>query len=247
VRLTFHQDVLERFPGMRVIVVVARGIDGTVPRPAVDRRLTEAWATSARTVEPYGNAQSHPNVAPWRARLKGAGANPHDFPSSVEALLRRAAKGGEPPRINPLVDFYNALSLSLVVPVGGFDLGALGGGDIDVRRTVEGDTFLALDADEPAPVPAGEVAYVQGSTVLTRHLVWRQSKPGLIRHTTTDVVLLCEILAEVRLDLLDDVRSGFDHGLRMWFAPTSLSISVLDASSPELREEPIFGPGSPSG
>lgn len=229
-RLTFHDEVLALFPGVRVLVVVARGVDNATPRPEVEDRLTLAWAGAAALVEPFGNAQSHPNVAPWRVRLKAAGANPHDFPSSIEALLRRAAKGGEPARINPLVDFYNGLSLSLVVPIGGFDLGTLGDGRIDVRRTREGDTFLALDADQPAPVPPGEVAYVHGSTVLTRHLVWRQSRPGLILPGTTDVVLLCEILGDVRAGLLDEVGHGFAAGLRMWFEPSSLEIGVIDAA-----------------
>jgi DNA/RNA-binding domain of Phe-tRNA-synthetase-like protein len=39
------------------------------------------------------------------------GVSGRKFPSSIEALLRRAFKGGEPLRINPLVDFYNAVSL----------------------------------------------------------------------------------------------------------------------------------------
>ena len=236
-RLTFHDEVLGLFPGVRVIVVVARGIDNATPRPGVEDRLTDAWTAARAEVEPYGNAQSHPNVAPWRVRLKGAGANPHDFPSSIEALLRRAAKAHdrEPPRINPLVDFYNGLSLSLVVPIGGFDLGALTDGAIDVRLTADGDEFLALDADGPAPVPPGEVAYVHGNTVLTRHLVWRQSKPGLILPRSTDVVLLCEILGEVRADLMDDVRTGFVEGLETWFAPPSLSIGVIDERSPSFE------------
>ena len=147
--------------------------------------------------------------------------------------MRRATKGGLPPRINPLVDFYNGLSLSLVVPIGGFDIGALADGDIDVRLTRAGDTFLALDADEPSPVPAGEVAYVCGSTVLTRHLVWRQSRPGLILPGTSDVVLLCEVLGDVpRPELLDEVRSAFVEGLERWFAPASLALGVVDQESP---------------
>ncbi len=233
-RLTFHQDVLALFPGVRVLVVVGRGIDNATPRPAVEERLTQAWAKAAAQVEPFGNAQSHPNVAPWRVRLKGAGANPHDFPSSIEALLRRAAKGGEPPRINPLVDFYNGLSLSLVVPIGGFDLEPLADGRIDVRLTRERDRFLALDAEEPAPVPSGEVAYVHGDEVLTRHLVWRQSRRGLIQRQSTDVVLLCEILGEVRPELLDEVRAGFEEGLTAWFEPVSLRIGVIDEEHPSV-------------
>src|SRR5204863_7298692 len=113
---------------------------------------------------------------------------------------RRAATR---PGINPLVDFYNAVSMSLVVPVGGFDIGALDEADIDVRLTHQGDSFDALDADRPLPVPPGEVAYATGSTVLTRHLVWRQSKPGLITGETTDAVLISEVLGEIEPDVVN--------------------------------------------
>ena len=74
------------------------------------------------------------------------------FPTSIEALLRRAMKGGSPFRINPLVDFYNAVSLRRVVPVGGFDLDRVPG-PLSVRLTRDGDTFSALDADGAVPVP----------------------------------------------------------------------------------------------
>jgi len=219
-----------------VITLVARGIDNRTARPDVDARLTEAWAAAAGEVAALGNAQSHPNVSPWRVRLKAAGANPHDFPSSIEALMRRASKGGSPPRINPFVDFYNGLSLRFVVPVGGFDIGALGDGEIDVRLTRAGDTFLALDAEDPSAVPAGEVAYVHGSTVLTRHLVWRQSRPGLIVPGTSDVVLLCEILGDVpRAELLDEVRSAFVEGLERWFEPGSLVVGVIQDGAPSFE------------
>jgi DNA/RNA-binding domain of Phe-tRNA-synthetase-like protein len=150
--------------------------------------------------------------------------------------MRRASKGAAPPRINALVDFYNGLSLRFVVPIGGFDIGALGDGDIDVRLTRAGDTFLALDAEDPSAVPAGEVAYVHGSTVLTRHLVWRQSRPGLILPGTSDVVLLCEILRDMpRPELLDEVRSTFVVGLERWFEPVSLAVGVIDEWAPSFE------------
>jgi DNA/RNA-binding domain of Phe-tRNA-synthetase-like protein len=219
---------------MRVVIAVARGLDNSAPRPDVQAELRDAWAGVLATVAPYGNPQSHPNVIPWRTHLRAAGARPHDFPSSIEALLRRASKGGEPPLINPLVDFYNAVSLSLVVPAGGFDLQQIPNEEIDVRLTTDGDRFDALDATEPVPVPPGEVAYATGSTVLTRHLVWRQSRPALIAPQTTDAMLLSEVLGEVEPVILHQVRAAFTDGLRERFAPSLLDVFVLDEDLPEL-------------
>jgi DNA/RNA-binding domain of Phe-tRNA-synthetase-like protein len=230
--MAFHPPLFDLFPGMRVVLVAVRGIDNRRRRPEIERRLDEAWVAAREKVAAFENVQSHPSIAPWRSRLRAAGARPHDFPSSIEALMRRASKGGHPPRINPLVDFYNAVSLSLVVPVGGFDIGSLHDADIDVRLTHEGDSFDALDADRPLPVPAGEVAYATGSTVLTRHLVWRQSKPGLITAETTEAVLISEVLGEVEPYVLDAVSGAFGTGLERWFEPTSLAIGVADEVHP---------------
>src|SRR4029077_204510 len=109
------------------------------------------WAAAATSAAPYGNAQSHPRVLAWRQRFQAIGVSMRHFPTSIEALLRRAMKGGAPFRINPLVDFYNAVSLNHAVPIGGFDLDRVPG-PLTVRLTREGDTFSALDGNGSLPV-----------------------------------------------------------------------------------------------
>lgn len=230
--MTFHPPLFDLFPRMRVALVVVRGIDNGPERPEVEARLWRAWSGAAGEVARFGNAQSHPNVEPWRRRLRAAGAHHHEFPSSIEALMRRAARGGAPPHVNPLVDLYNAISLELVLPVGGFDIGALHDADLDVRLTREGDMFDALDATAPIAAPPGEVCYATGSTVLTRHLVWRQSRPGLITGDTTDAVLISEVLGDVDQAALGAVTDAFRAGLREWFEPRSLVAGVCDRDSP---------------
>ena len=82
----------------------------------------QSWEDAARSASDHDNPQSHPRVAAWRTAMSEVGISGRKFPSSIESLLRRAFKGGGPPHINPLVDFYNAVSLRHVVPAGGFDL-----------------------------------------------------------------------------------------------------------------------------
>ena len=55
---------------------------------------------------------------------------------------------------------------------------------LELKLTRRGDTFQALDKSEPVAVPNGEMAYVTGQTVLTRHFVWRQSRAGIITPET---------------------------------------------------------------
>jgi DNA/RNA-binding domain of Phe-tRNA-synthetase-like protein len=154
------------------------------------------------------------------------------FPTSIEALLRRAMKGGAPFRINPLVDFYNGVSLRHTVPVGGFDLDRVPG-PLTVRLTRDGDTFAALDGDGPVPVPAGEVAYATGPTVLTRQLMWRQSRDGLIHPETRSVFLVSESLPEAGAGLAEAVLDELAAGLGQSFGASGRRF-VVDAATPRI-------------
>ncbi len=136
-------------------------------------------------------------------------------------------KGGAPFTINPLVDWYNTISLRHVVPVGAFDLAALSE-PLELRLSRAGDTFTSLDADEPLAVPPGEVSYASGPVILTRHFVWRQAKTGLVTPTTRDVFLVSEALGEVGREVAEAVTEDFRTGLQDYFG-VGCQTFVLDA------------------
>ena len=225
-------EIFARLHGMRLAVVVARGVDNRAGRPGVDEAWSSAWAAAAGSAAPYGNAQSHPRVLAWRQRLQAIGVSMRHFPTSIEALLRRAMKGGTPFRINPLVDFYNAVSLRHTVPVGGFDLDRVPE-PLAVRLTREGDTFSALDADGSVPVPPGEIAYATGRTVLTRQLMWRQAREGLIYPETRSVFLVSESLPETGPGVAEAIVEELGAGLARDFGAVVESF-VVDAATPRV-------------
>jgi DNA/RNA-binding domain of Phe-tRNA-synthetase-like protein len=224
--------IFERFPGLLLPVAVAGGIENQRARPAITARWQEVWAQAGQAGASYGNAQSHPRVRPWRERFTAMGVSGKEFPSSAEALLRRALKGGEPFSINPLVDWYNAISLRYFVPAGGFDLASIHG-PLELRLSRPGDMFLSLDADEPVEVPPGEVSYTDGQTVLTRHFVWRQARAGLIAPGTREVFLVSEVLGEVGPEVAEQVRDAFKTGLQENFGVDSETF-LLDAQHPAI-------------
>lgn len=228
--LTIAPGVFDRFPDMRVAVVHASGFDNRQTSPAIAERWRRAWQAAGKDARRYPNVQSHPRVRPWREAWQRIGVSGKKFPSSIEAMLRRAAKGGEPFAINPLVDLYNAISLEFVVPAGGFDLGHIRG-NFELRLTTADDAFQALDDDEPAPVPPGEVAYMAGSKVLTRHFVWRQSKIGLITVDTNDALLVSEVLAELPRGVVEEVEHALADGVRDLMGGEVESM-ILDAERP---------------
>jgi DNA/RNA-binding domain of Phe-tRNA-synthetase-like protein len=209
--LSVASEIFELLPGVEIVVVVGEGLDREGGGEAARELWSEAWAETGSRASEWPNAQSHPHVRPWREAWQRVGISAKKFPSSIEALLRRAMKGGEPFSIHPLVDLYNAVSLRHVVPVGALDLESIEGA-LDLRLSRVGDTFQALDDGEPLPVAPGEISWATGTTILTRHLVWRQSRQALIQPSTRTFVLVSEILPALppgtALAVEESLRSG---------------------------------------
>ena len=230
-RFEITPDVFERLPNLRVAAAVATEINNQIERPTVAMYWRSVWESAAVAAQ-FGNAQSHPLIKPWRDSFQRMGVSGKQFPSSVEALLRRALKGGAPFFINPLVDWYNAVSLWHYVPAGGFDLAEVTD-PLELRVSRAGDTFTALDDDQVLAVPPGEVSYAADATILTRHIVWRQAKTALITPWTGDVVLVSEVLAELGPDAPIAVADDFARGLRDYFGVASKTW-VLDPAQPTI-------------
>jgi DNA/RNA-binding domain of Phe-tRNA-synthetase-like protein len=51
------------------------------------------------------------------------------------------------------------------------------------------DRFMVLDETESNLVPENEVAYIIESKVVTRHFNWKQSKHGLVKEQSTNLIL----------------------------------------------------------
>lgn len=234
-RFTVEPEIFHYFPGIRLPVAVAHGLNNEVEAPQLAAAWEEAWVEARDEARPYGNAQSHPRVQPWRDRLPALGVSPKEFPSSIEALLRRTLKGSDPFSINPTVDFYNTVSLHHTVPAGGFNLEQING-RLELRRTHAGDTFFAMDAERPVTVPEGEVAYADGTTILTRHFVWRQARAGLITASTRSVFLVSEVLGELGPGVAEQVLDEFATGLRAYFAVAPL-LFLVDEQQPTIAWE----------
>ena len=227
-RFVVSPKIFELYPGLKLPVVVAQGLEPTANSIRVEKLWREAWEEAGLLASTYANAQSHPRVAAWREAMAATGVSGRKYPSSVESLLRRAFKGGEPPRINPLVDFYNSISLRYVVPAGGFDLALLGDA-LELRLTREADTFRPLDSASAERVEPKEVAYASGNEILTRHFVWKQSHKGLLSESTRSVFLVSEVLGEVEESadgLAQAVLEDLCEGLRRHFGAEPVNFLV---------------------
>lgn len=234
-RFTIEPEIFAKFPGMKIVTAVASAIQppGAEGLSGIDACAAAAWQFAGQEVAKHGNAQSHPHIKPWGERMREAGAPRKHFPSSIEALARRAGKGDQRIKINPLVDFYNAVSLQYLVPAGGFDIDALQS-DLSLRLSRQGDAFTALDSSEAVAVPAGEVSYADGAEIITRHFVWKQSRHALLAPESKNVVFVSEILGDLPAEMAETVGRAFKDGLARFFA-LEARVAILDEQNTSLE------------
>ncbi|MGE5543118.1 MAG: B3/4 domain-containing protein [Bacillota bacterium] len=185
-RFIVHSEIFDAFPEACFGVVVAELEGDGSRRPSLQDGLNAETARVRSMLKSVEDVRAHPNVVVWRDAFTRLGWNPNRFPSSIEALLSRVAKGGALPAINPVVDAANVVSLRNLIPIGAHDMGTFAG-DIEIRMSREGDLFIPFGHPEPEPVPPGELVYASGNQVRTRRWVWRQSEVGKILPSTARV------------------------------------------------------------
>ena len=183
-RFEIDGAILEKAPEVVIGIVVARGIDNSLPKTRIGAMLAETFTEAARSMS--GKAKEDSRIALYRDAFVSLGINPNRYPCSIEALMSRVQKGGDPPAISAAVDAGNAVSARYFVPIGAHDLGAISG-EIALRPARAGDTFLPFGEGVGEDPEIGEPVYASGSVVRTRRWMWRQSEIGKITRATRDV------------------------------------------------------------
>jgi DNA/RNA-binding domain of Phe-tRNA-synthetase-like protein len=200
--LRVTDSIFERYPEVVLGVVTVHGIDNSRVGDAL-LALLRREEEGVRTALAGSQISEHPHIAPWREAYRKFGAKPKDHPSSIENLVRRVLKGQPVPRINPLVDLYNTISLRHLVPVGGEDLDAVEG---DVLLTLASDRELPvhlLGEAEARPPKPGEVIYKDGLGTLCRRWNWKEAERTKLTAGTRRAFLVIEGLPPVGRDLVE--------------------------------------------
>lgn len=199
-------DIIGQFPTYRVALVVAEGL-AIVPErpPELERYVHEAQAGAARDFagRELGDI---PEVRAWRLAYKAFGVKGTSHRSSVERLVKRAARGDSLPRVNALVDAYNAVSLRYLMPAGADDLDRVAP-PLAFRHAIPGDSFISLDDATPDPPEPGEVVYADAAKVLCRRWNWKQDARSAIGPETRRAALTVQAIAPESAAHLEEAAS----------------------------------------
>ncbi len=192
---SIQEELFERLPDLTIGMVIAKGVDNTRPSKEVEELLRESVERLKKEFSGE-KVQEHPRIKPWRNAFAKLGISGSKFPSSIESMARRIIKGDPFPRINPLVDLYNSISLKYLVPMGGHDLDTLKG-NISLRFAEGWEPFIPLGGGERIIVPKGELVYRDDEEVLTRNWVWRQCDKDKVTEKTRNIFIPIDLLGEV--------------------------------------------------
>ncbi|MGH6932745.1 MAG: B3/B4 domain-containing protein [Dongiaceae bacterium] len=225
-------EVVTRFPAFRVALVVVRGLRlPEVATTAVDDIVARCQAEASESIAGQELANL-PELAVWREAYKGFGVKKTSYRSSVERLLKSVQRGDGLPRINPLVDIYNAVSAQYRLPIGADDLNLVAL-PLAFRYARPTDTFIALgDASAtPDPPKAGEVVYADAEKCLCRRWNWYQDARSACSHSTSDAVLTVQSLGSVHGGSLEDATRELCERISLVCAGTA-DFGVVDHLKP---------------
>lgn len=193
--LAVSDEVRELVPGFTHLAVEAHGLVNGPSDEASSALLDEA---ARRLAERLGDRAPHeyPHMAAWREAYGAFGAKPSRTRNSAEALARRALTDAGLPRINLLVDAYNAISVAHLIPVGGEDLDRIQGGMRLVRATGEEPFVTVAGGEETVEHPeAGEIVWCDDAGVTCRRWNWRQGPRTRLTEESVNAIFLLESLA----------------------------------------------------
>ncbi|MGW5273907.1 B3/B4 domain-containing protein [Streptomyces sp. NPDC004044] len=201
--LTVSDDVRTLAPGFTCLAVEARGLVNGESNEESSALLDDATRQLVARLD--GRApHEDPHVAAWRDTYTAFGAKPSRTRNSAEALAKRALTDAGLPRINLLVDLYNAISVAHLIPVGGEDTDRIKGAMRLVRSTGQEPFRTVAGGEETVEHPEpGEVVWCDDEGVTCRRWNWRQGVRTRLTEESVNALFLLESLAPMTIGELE--------------------------------------------
>ncbi|MFF1654171.1 B3/4 domain-containing protein [Streptomyces sp. NPDC058255] len=193
--LTVSDEVRALAPGFTHVTIEAYGLVNGPSTEATSALLDDAARRLAVRLDGRPpHEDSH--MAAWRDVYTAFGSKPSRTRNSAEALAKRALSDAGLPRINVLVDVYNAISVAHLIPVGGEDTAHIQGAMRLVRATGAEDFVTVAGGEKVVEHPdAGEVVWCDDMGVTCRRWNWRQGPRTRLTEESTSAIFLLESLA----------------------------------------------------
>jgi len=219
------KEIWAGYPELVAGVVLAQGITAD---PAVGPR-SDRFVAAARERLASSSESEFPEIRAWRRAFSRMGLRPTQYRCAAESLLRRLRREGELPRIHPLIDLCNAVSLAFAIPVAVFDVARLRDG-LEVRRASGEESYETFSGQVEHPDP-GEVIFADvAGRAHARRWTNRQSGHSAVREGTTSVLIVAEAMHDSAGDDVPELTATIARELAgVW--PVTPRTALLSQSS----------------
>lgn len=224
------------FPRLTAGVMHVRGVHGA---PAFDD-LVNAHTHAAKCrldgsdgvpgQAPWPEGQ-WPEIQAWRRVYSEMGLQPTQVRCAAEALLRRLRQDGQVPKVNPLVDLCNAVSVHAAAPIAVFDCARVAW-PLSVAHARGDEEFLTFSGEVEHPAEA-EVVFVDAARrAHARKWAHRQSSSSAVSASTESVLIVIEAFHEGASSTVASALGWLDEAFSRLPGCTTSS-RRLSASSPD--------------
>lgn len=191
-------------------VGVVTNINNRVNNPKLDDIMSNviSWVRSTMSIESLKNDEIirlYRNFY-WRLDIDPTKQRP-----AQEALIRRVLRGEELPRINPMVDIGNIISIKYKVPVGLYDLRKIGQVNyIVLRRAADGELFTPLGSPKMT-LTRNQIVLATDDGKILHVYPYRDSELTKVDEFTTNVLIVVAgvkgVSDELLLSALSEIES----------------------------------------
>lgn len=230
VRFEHSGDIWRDFPALVPGVLYATGI-------TTDAEVgTDAYAATAKARLASSAEGELPEIQAWRRAFAQMGLKPTQYRCAAESLLRRFRKEGSLPRLHPLVDLCNAVSMAFAVPVAVLDAGQIAW-PLEVRYAAGDEEYLTFGGQTEHPA-AGEVIFAdQAGRAHARRWTNRQSGRSAVRDSTATVLIVAEALHDGASAAMPELTATLAAEIAATW-PTKPRTAVLTAARPRFVHDP---------
>jgi len=169
------------------------------------------------------------------------GLKPTQYRCASESLLRRLRKHGGLPRIHPVVDLCNAISVAYAVPVAALDADRVAGPLLEVRHARGDEPYEPFGGGTEHPAP-GEVTFVDGAgRAHARRWTNRQSGYSAVGPHTRRILVVAEALHDGGAGNVSELMTALAGELAAHW-PAEVVTAQLTVAAPEFTVAPAAVP-----
>jgi len=219
-------EIWGSFPDLVPGVLYAEGI---VPGATVEESVNKFYGVAESRLA-GGPESEFPEIQAWRRAFSAMGFKPTQYRCASESLLRRFRKEKSLPRLTPVIDLCNAISLAFAIPIAVFDTECIDQ-FITVRHATGDEEYLTFSKEIENP-GAREVIFADGARQAhARRWTNRQSLRSAVNEGTSRILIVAEAMhgaASADVARLIEAVSG-ELGSHWDVSPRS---TILSAASP---------------